>query len=151
VLKQASVPEIFHRKITRRDGYIVIAMRFYPRGLRKALRNEYISDLAPSRSLFNKWRKLRERYSHSEAIKEAEYEKKFSLTPNGLTQLKRLSELSKKRDVFLVCQCPLGERCHRELLLIAAHELFGAKVGRVYNKYSKYVRRLRAQLNHSSG
>jgi hypothetical protein len=54
------------------------------------------------------------------------YQKKFSLTVAAVDELRALADRARAGDVFLVCQCELKERCHRELLLIAAKRWFGA-------------------------
>ena len=40
MIKQASVRQIRQGERTRKDGYVVITMCFYPRGLKKALRDD---------------------------------------------------------------------------------------------------------------
>lgn len=142
MLLQASVSQVRKREITRKQGYIVITMCFYPRGLRKTLRDEYRADLAPSRSLFKRWQKMRDKFGHDLAMKKAGYEEEFTLSSSGLENLERLSVLAKKKKVFLVCQCAPGERCHREMLLMTAKKIFKAKIGPIYQRYPKYARRL---------
>jgi hypothetical protein len=41
-----------------------------------------------------------------------------------------------------VCQCDLGQRCHRELLLLTAREAFGATVRRIHHDYPRFQARL---------
>jgi len=137
MLKQASVSQIRHGEVARRDGYVVITMRFYPRGLRKELRDEYIGELAPDKVLFRDFKLWQKRLGHEAGFAKSRYDARFSLSDNALAQLQRLSEISRKRDVYLVCQCDVGERCHREILMLLAKKRFKAKIGKVYNSYRR--------------
>ena len=42
-------------RISKDDAYIVITMRRYPRFVRRELRDEYLTDMAPDRELFEDW------------------------------------------------------------------------------------------------
>ncbi len=64
----------------------------------------------------------------------------------GLSELSRLSSMATEKDVYLVCHCTVGQRCHRELLLMIAKEQFGASVGRVHQTYSTFAKRLKRNL-----
>jgi uncharacterized protein YeaO (DUF488 family) len=123
MLKQGSVSQLRSGELSRKDGYIVVAMRFYPRGLKKELRDEYRSDLAPSLKLFQDFKKFEKKVGHDAAFEAANYRSRFELTPEGEANLKRLTELSRDKDVYLICQCEIGQRCHRELLLNLARKL----------------------------
>src|SRR3989338_317626 len=112
--------------VTRANGYIVIAMCFYPRGLKKELRDEYLSSLAPDKALFKDWQEFAKRYGHEAAF----------------VELERLTVLSRQKDVYLVCQCSEGERCHREMLLLAAKKAFGAEIAPVSQEYPRFLARL---------
>jgi uncharacterized protein YeaO (DUF488 family) len=127
MLKEASVADLTSGSVTRAQGHVVIAMCFYPRGVSRSLRDEYLRVLAPDRTLFREF-KDRERAhgDHDRAFAEVDYVRRFRLEPAGLTELERLSELSRTRDVYLVCQCRVGQACHRQLLLRLARERFGA-------------------------
>ncbi len=138
-LKQASVKQIRSAELIREHSYIVITMCYYPRGLKKELRDEYRSDLAPDRLLFKEFKDYQKKIGHEEAFVKSNYENKFSLNENALQHLKELSELSKIKDVYLVCQCEVGKKCHREMLLLTAEKLFGAKIDFIYHSYSNYL------------
>jgi uncharacterized protein YeaO (DUF488 family) len=122
-------------------------MRYYPRGLKKELRDEYDGDLAPSVELFRDFKKHQARSGHDAAFALSHYEDRFELTPRALARLKDLSVLSRSRDVFLTCQCGVGERCHREILLLLARAKFGAKIGKVYHDYPRALQRLAAPIS----
>ncbi|HEX4925864.1 MAG TPA: DUF488 family protein, partial [Bdellovibrionales bacterium] len=116
--------DIFSGKVTREDGHIVVVMRHYPRFLRREYRDEYVYALAPPRLLFEHFRLIKtETLDHAYAFKTVKYENEFWLEPEGLAALKRLAKRSEREDVFLVCQCTVGEHCHRELLMLMAREL----------------------------
>lgn len=137
MLRQASVGQIRRGEITRKQGYIVITMCFYPRGLRKELRDEYRGDLAPDRALFKDFKRWQKELGHEKGFELSHYDDRFSLSASALETLSRLSRLSWERDVYLVCQCEPGERCHREILMLLAERRFGASIDLVRNEYPR--------------
>lgn len=142
MLTQASVQQLRSGEIDRGKGYIAICMRLYPRNLPKALRDEYLSNLAPGRELIGAFKEKEKQIGHEQAFANVHFEKKFELEPEALAELERLAKLGEKKTVYLVCQCPIGERCHRELLLLAAKEILGAKVGKIHHSYPVFQARL---------
>jgi uncharacterized protein YeaO (DUF488 family) len=143
LLHQASVSDLISGKVDRSLGHVVITMRRYPRFVHRELRDEYLSEMSPDRKLFEDWLTIKRRTgSHEAAFAKSRYESRFSLSEDGLRQLARLSRLSKRKQVFLVCQCRVGQRCHREMLLIIAKKFFGAKIEGPYNEYRQFERRL---------
>jgi uncharacterized protein YeaO (DUF488 family) len=142
VLKQGSVKQIRTGEITRGSGYVAITMCFYPRGLRKELRDEYRKNLAPDNVLFKEWQVFEKAHGHEAAFRLSRYEDRFTLSEEALENLRRLSELARKQDVYLICQCAVGERCHREILLLEAKRRFRAKTGKVFHTYPRYFARL---------
>lgn len=149
-IKQASVRQVRNGEVTRDDGYIVIAMCFYPRGLRKELRDEYRSDLAPERVLFKEFKGYQSRFGHKAGFTRSCYESRFNLSANALEHLNELAQLSRSRDVYFVCQCEVGERCHREMILLAAQKLYGAKIDRVFQSYSVFLKRIRPSIKDTN-
>lgn len=143
MLRQASVGDVRAGAVSRRDGHIVVVMRFYPRGLARGLRDEYVRSLSPDEILFREF-KARERAhgDHERAFVEVEYERRFRLGADGLRELTRLAALSREKDVYLVCHCQIGEACHRELLLRIAHVRLGAPTDRVRRPYPEFDRRI---------
>jgi uncharacterized protein YeaO (DUF488 family) len=120
-------------------------MRFYPRGIARELRDEYLRSLSPDETLFREF-KTRQRAlrDHTRAFQEVEYERRFSLGEEGLRDLARLAELSRERDVYLICQCEVGEVCHRELLLLITRERLGVPTDRVLHRYLVFEARIQA-------
>jgi uncharacterized protein YeaO (DUF488 family) len=146
MLRQASVSDLISGKIDRSRGYIAITMRRYPRFVHRELRDEYLSSMAPDRKLFEDWLSIKRKTgSHDAGFRGAHYEARFSLNDEGLEHLFRLTRLSRRRDVFLVCQCRVGQRCHREMLMILAKEYLKARVEGPYNEYPVFSKRLGAQ------
>ena len=143
MLRQSSVNQIRAGQINRSHGYIVICMCFYPRGLRQDLRDEYRADLAPNRNLFKEWQSFAQTAGHDAAFRKSHYEDRFSLSDAALEHLRMLAEWSTRQDIFLVCQCEVGERCHREILLRMAAYKFGITVDRIFNEYLRIEERLR--------
>ncbi len=135
MLKQASIAQIRRQEITREDGYIVIAMCLYPRGLKREWRDEFLPQLAPSRDLLADFKSFEKTVGHDEAFVRSNYYSRFQLGESGGHDLRHVSDLSRTRDVYLVCQCEMGERCHREILLLMARARFGVEIGAVYHDY----------------
>ena len=155
MLKQASVESLRTGAVARKNGYIAVTMHHYPRGLKKDLRDEYISALAPSDKLLHDFLAHVKEHGedHNLAFEACHYEKRFGITAEGLAHLQRLIEMSKSKDVYLVCQCHDDERCHRELLLMMAKEWFGAKTAPLRFHYETFAHRLKkkppANLDYS--
>lgn len=122
MLKKGTVAQVRSGELTREMGHIVLPMCRYPRGLKKLLIDEYVKALAPIQELLDEFHAERERLdgNHNAAFLSCHYQQKFSIPHSGVEALQRLVELARDKDVFLVCQCDLDQRCHRELLLLCA-------------------------------
>jgi uncharacterized protein YeaO (DUF488 family) len=144
MIKQASVHQLRSGELTRKDGYIVVTMCFYPRGLSKDLRDEYHGSLAPDRVLFKDWQKYEKLEGHDAAFEKSHYEERFELDAKAFYHLRNLAERARNQDVYFVCQCAVGERCHREILLLTAEREYGAKIDKVYHSYPRFLKRLPA-------
>jgi hypothetical protein len=142
MLRQASVHQLRTGAIKRESAHIAICMALHPRNLPGNLRDEYQSCLAPDRELFDDFKGQEKKIGHDKAFAAVNYEARFQMGADALEELKRLAKLSEEKVVYLVCQCSTGERCHRELLLLTAKELFGTKVGNIYHSYPIYQARL---------
>jgi hypothetical protein len=115
-------------------------MCYYPRGIKKEWRDDYRNDLAPDRKLFGQWKEFEKKSGHDQAFELSHYEERFHLSPVALFLLKKWSE--EKKTTYLVCQCHIGERCHREMLLLTAQKKYGAQIGRLYHSYPIYEKRI---------
>lgn len=144
MLKQASTAQIRKKELPRDNAHIVVTMRFYPRFMRKELRDEFIADLAPDRDLLREFNDAQKRLGdHNRAFAEIDYNRRFELSPSAWEHLKRLSELSHSKDVYLACICGMGERCHREILLLVSKHLYGCQIGDVFHDYPEFMDRYR--------
>ncbi|MGE3262910.1 MAG: DUF488 family protein [Bacteriovoracia bacterium] len=141
MMHQASIADICTGSIERASSYIVVSMCRYPRGIKKTLMDEYNSRLAPSKELLADWHAAKQEVGHHEAFTKSNYEDRFEISARAEEELKALAARSEKCDVFLVCQCEVGERCHREILLLAAQKKFGAKIGKIFHAYPRFFRR----------
>ena len=143
MLKQASVTDLTMNRVSKDQGHIVITMRRYPRFVNKQLRDEYLTCMSPEKKLFEDWLTAKRRYQdHDGAFFKSHFEERFEINEEGFEHLARLSFLAEKQDVYLICQCKTGERCHREFLLIMAKRLFGAKVELLQNRYPVFEKRV---------
>lgn len=134
MLKQATVADVSSLRVTRRHGYIVVVTHYYPRFLKKKLIDEYLRVLAPSKDLLHEY-KVKEavlKGQHDQAFEDVDYENKFTLVPAAFDHLQRLSGMAEARDVYLVCHCQIGQRCHREILLALAKDHFQARISRLH-------------------
>jgi len=127
MLRKGCVKDLKSGRVARELGYVAVCMCRYPRGLPKSVIDTYSHELAPTQELLDEFHAERKRLdNHNAAFLSMNYQKKFVLTPTAVEQLRDLAECAKSGDVFVVCQCEMKERCHRELLLIAAKRWFGA-------------------------
>ncbi len=146
MLKQASINQIRSGALTRENGYIVISMCFYPRGLKKELKDEFRNDLAPTPELLKDFKHFQALEGHGAGFEKSHYEERFSLSRRAFEYFRWLAKSSVEKDVYLVCQCELGERCHREILLLIAQKEFEIATDPVFHTYPIYLKRLESAL-----
>lgn len=143
MLLRASVSEIKNGTITKEDGYLVVTMRMYPRFLSKSLIDDYRQSLSPQKELFERYREIKKQIGdQNEAFELAHYQRKFALAPTGFQELRELAKVSKKQDVYMICQCERNERCHVDLMLLIAKKDLGAKIGELPYEYSEFCANL---------
>jgi uncharacterized protein YeaO (DUF488 family) len=144
MLKQASVSDLIMDRVSRdKDTYIVITMRRYPRFVNRSYRDEYTAEMSPEPNLHEDWLSAKRKYNdHDGAFARSRYDKRFSISEKGYQLLKHFSEMSKKKDVYFICSCRVGQRCHREMVLLLAKKWFKAKTDRVTNSYPEFERRI---------
>jgi uncharacterized protein YeaO (DUF488 family) len=143
MLYRAAVQDVKSGRVSKKYGYLIVVMQFYPRGLSKERVDESIHELAPDRKLFTEF-KSKERLlkDHNQAFVEVDYERRFVCNEEGLRELKRVAELSQERDVYLICQCGGADLCHGDLLLLIASQQFHAKIPLLRHRYSVFRERL---------
>ena len=91
------------------DGYRLLIMRLWPRGVRKAAVDGWEKDLGPSRELLTSfragklsWEDLAARYREEISAREE--------------LLDRCRDLARRETLTLLCSCQDEARCHRSLL-----------------------------------
>lgn len=145
MLKRDSVHSIQTGKLSREDAYLVVTMLHYPRFLKKELIDEYARSLAPPEGLFSEFKTLdRKIKDHNTAFRSVDYEDRFDLAEEGRKDLARLSELSRTREVALICVCKETDLCHCDLLLLWARHAYGAEVSGLGIQYPIFESRLRS-------
>jgi uncharacterized protein YeaO (DUF488 family) len=91
------------------DGYRLLVMRLWPRGIRKAAVDGWEKDLGPSRELLTSFRAGKLSWDDL-AVR---YREEMSAR-GGL--LERYRDLGRRQTLTLLCSCPDEARCHRSLL-----------------------------------
>lgn len=143
MLKQATVEDISNSRITKRHGRILVTTRYYPRFLKKKFVDEYLAILAPTKELLTEFKESEAALeNHDQAFEKVSYEEKFTLDEGAREVLRNLAEISREQDVYLVCHCRIGQRCHREILMLIAQKLFDAQTARIHNAYATIEERL---------
>jgi len=92
-----------------RDGYRLLVMRLWPRGVRKEAVDEWQKELGPSTELLRTYRDGKIAWTEFARRYRAEVRKKPEL-------LDKVRKLSRRRTVTLLCGCAEESRCHRGVL-----------------------------------
>jgi uncharacterized protein YeaO (DUF488 family) len=144
MLHQASVSDLIMDRVSRGNkNYVVITMRRYPRFVNRELRDEYVSEMSPEPKLFEAWLTAKRKHDdHDGAFARSRFEERFTISEIGLEHLARLCALSIRKEVYLVCSCRVGQRCHRELVLLLARKWFKAKTDEPTHAYPAFAKRL---------
>ncbi len=100
---------------SRNDGYRLLVMRLWPRGVRRKAVDGWEKELGPSTTLLRAYRDGKITWAEFARRYRSEVRKKPEL-------LESVKELSRRRAVTLLCGCEDESRCHRGLLkrIIAA-------------------------------
>ncbi len=91
------------------DGYRLLVMRLWPRGVRKDAVDGWEKELGPSTELLQAYRDGRIAWAEFSRRYRAEVRKKPEL-------LESVRKLSRRRAVTLLCGCEDESHCHRGLL-----------------------------------
>jgi len=94
---------------SRSDGYRLLVMRLWPRGVRKEAVDGWEKELGPSTELLRSYRAGGMAWGEFARRYRAEVRKQ----PELLDQVRRLS---RRRTVTLLCGCEDESRCHRSVL-----------------------------------
>ena len=147
MLRQGSVSDLISERVTRDEAYIVITMRRYPRFVNRRYRDEYLTCMSPEKKLFEDWLSAKRAHQdHDGAFKRCHFEERFWIEEEGFEHLARLCALAAKQDVYLICQCATGKKCHREFVLILAKKVLKASVEKPKNEYPVFEKRVEAYL-----
>ncbi len=94
------------------DGLRVLITRYYPRGVKKDRFDRRVVALSPSRELLSSYR--------SGGMDWEEFSKAFlaelRANPESIDAIRSLHEVSKQRDVTLLCYERPGLPCHRYIV-----------------------------------
>jgi uncharacterized protein YeaO (DUF488 family) len=94
---------------SRGDGYRLLVMRLWPRGVRKEAVDSWEKELGPSTELLRAYRAGGIAWAEFARRYRAEVRKKPEL-------LESVRKLSRRRTVTLLCGCEDESRCHRSVL-----------------------------------
>ena len=112
--------ETYIAAMGRVQGVKLVVTRHYPRGIASIHFDRWLPSLAPGRGLLQAWRRgliTWEEYA-------ARFREEILGSAEAVAALRHIVELSRTRDVYLIC----WEReppCHRFLLLDLAREISG--------------------------
>jgi uncharacterized protein YeaO (DUF488 family) len=93
------------------DGYRILSMRYWPRGIARSKVDEYVTKTAPSKGLLHA-------YLH-EGLGWAPYVDAYlseMQSDEARAEIARLAELARSRTITLMCGCEDETRCHRSVL-----------------------------------
>lgn len=91
------------------DGYRVLVMRYWPRGIRKNKIDSWEKELGSPPELIREWKNG----SISWSKFSREYLKAMKSQENKIAGL---ASLAKRRNITLLCGCRDDDHCHRKLL-----------------------------------
>ena len=91
------------------DGYRLLVMRLWPRGIPKEAVNGWERELGPSRELLEDWRRGR--------VPWEEFARRYRQEVLAKEQLvASVVRLARQGTTTILCSCTDDERCHRALL-----------------------------------
>jgi len=91
------------------DGYRVLVMRYWPRGISKDKVDAWEKELGTEPDLIKLWK--------SDAISWSEFAQRYrQAVASQKEKIKALAQRAAKGTVTLLCSCPDERRCHRILL-----------------------------------
>lgn len=96
----------------RIDGLRILVSRFYPRGVKRERFDLWIRGASPQRDLLKSYKQG--------LIDWPEFERRFKLQlkteVDSKAAMKQLLELSRRRNITLLCYEKEGQKCHRQVL-----------------------------------
>src|SRR5690242_16814421 len=106
MMKMALSTKSIYEPITRADGYRVLIMRLWPRGIKKSKVAVWSKELAPDYALLRAFK--------SNGMSWSEFSRRYRAGLKKAVaqeQLKNLKGILKKRKVTLLCACRDESRC----------------------------------------
>jgi len=100
-----------YEKREESDGVRILATRYWPRGIARAVIDEYLRLLSPSRELLHGFRDGRVTWD--------DFSDRYRKEMAGETQraeIHRLAKLARSQIVTIMCVCKEPVNCHRSLL-----------------------------------
>lgn len=103
-----------YEQATDEDGFRVLAMRYWPRGVRKEACDLWLKALGPSVDLIRAWK--------DESIGWAEFRRRYlaEFDSDGeksaaLSEMKKIIKRENSNPVTILCSCK-DDRCHRFII-----------------------------------
>jgi uncharacterized protein YeaO (DUF488 family) len=106
-----SVQKSIYDPRSKDDGFRVLVMRYWPRGVKKERIDEWYRDLGTSRELIKAWK--------SGQITWSQFKRRYIAElgdQNKQRLIRQLGQLAKKKKITLLCSCRETNRCHRTIL-----------------------------------
>jgi uncharacterized protein YeaO (DUF488 family) len=109
------------------SGIKVLVTRYFPRGFKKSDGtpftikdfNFWFKELAPSSELLNEYFS----FTTDEKQFRERYVKEVLTNQNAVEEMKKVYDMAKTSDVYLICREPNGYFCHRHILLKIIEDL----------------------------
>jgi len=106
-----SVQKSIYDPKSANDGFRVLVMQYWPRGVKKEKIDAWYKELGTSKDLITAWKsgkltwpKFKKRY-----VADLQIEGKLAI-------IRYLTERSKKEKISLLCSCRDPDKCHRSIL-----------------------------------
>ena len=98
-----------YEPVSKDDGYRVLVMRFWPRGISKNKVDVWEKEMGTPADLIKQWKKG--------SISWTEFSKRYrKFAAQHKDKIDELTRIAKKETVTLLCSCSDEKHCHRSLL-----------------------------------
>jgi uncharacterized protein YeaO (DUF488 family) len=94
------------------DGTRVLVTRYYPRGVKKTHFDLWLHDVSPEATLLKDYRNKGVDWRGFSA----KFRRQLRTMPASKEAMKQLVELSRNREVTILCYEKEGEKCHRNIV-----------------------------------
>ena len=106
-----SVEKSIYDPKSRSDGFRVLVMQYWPRGVKKTKVDVWFKDLGTDKQLIKSWKKGR--------VSWVEFRKRYLASLKDLRRQEIIRDLVKRartQEIMLLCACRDPQTCHRILL-----------------------------------